>query len=63
MPKLFLKELLKQLEFVDECIQEIKNRGFTDVWGVKIRPADRDEYKTLMERRRELREKIIHFEP
>lgn len=61
MARLFLKELKLQFELVQEHINEIKERGHTDAMGTTIRKQDREEYRKLMARRRELRRQIIYY--
>ncbi len=61
MARLFLKELIKQLEAVDEALTEIRNRGTTTVWGTTIRQEDKPEYRKLMARRKELRQQVIDY--
>jgi hypothetical protein len=63
MARVFLKEIKWQLEAVIEAIHEIKERGKTDAFGTTIRPKDLNEYRSLIARKRELRKKIILFEP
>lgn len=62
MARLFLKELLQQLALIDEAMQDIRNRGTTDVWGTRILREDREEYRDLAERRRKVRKQIINYE-
>lgn len=60
--RLFVSELKTQLEVIDSELQEIRNRGFTDAWGTKVRTEDVDRFQALIKRRKTIIQRIIDHE-
>lgn len=61
-PKVYISELKVQLEVIDDELRKIRNRGYSDVWGIKIRAEDKPEFDALLARRRVIVKRIINHD-
>lgn len=63
MAHVYLSELQKQLDLVNEKVRELEEASYTGALSPRFRKQDIERARMLLARRKVLEERIINYDP